>query len=188
MMMENRDDLILKNTKLIYYVLSKLNVFDKSEELYDIGMIGLVKAANTYDYSSGYTFTTYAYTVIRHEITKYVTLECNNVRKANYNTISLYITAVNDNDCKIMLEETIPSDFNMEADLIYKEDVRKLYEALEKLPIKYKYVLIYRYGLYGKDKKKQEELAKILNVSKTTIGNYTRRGVELLRILMEEDT
>lgn len=188
MMMENRDDLILKNTKLIYYVLKKLNLFDKSEELYSVGMIGLVKAANTYDYNSGYAFTTYAYTVVRHEITRYVTLECGNKRKINHNTISLYDSVVKDEDCNLMLEETIPSDFNMEEDIVYREDVKKLYEALEKLPVKYKYALIYKYGLYGQDTKKQCEIAEIFNVSKTSAANFIKRGVELLRILMEEDT
>ena len=44
-MKTSRDDLILDNVSLIYYVLKKMNLYKNADEYYDIGMIGLIKAA-----------------------------------------------------------------------------------------------------------------------------------------------
>lgn len=35
----NRDELILNNTSLIYLVIKKMNLLDKKEDYYDIGLI-----------------------------------------------------------------------------------------------------------------------------------------------------
>lgn len=45
----NKDDLVLNNTNLIYYILQKMGLYSQKEYYYDIGMMGLVKAASTYD-------------------------------------------------------------------------------------------------------------------------------------------
>ena len=45
----NKNDLVLDNTNLIYYVLQKMNLYNQREYYYDIGMMGLVKAASTFD-------------------------------------------------------------------------------------------------------------------------------------------
>ena len=66
------NDLFIKYEKIIYYVLRKLNLYNERDTYYDIGLIGLVKAGNTYDSSKGFEFSTYAYSVIRSEILSYI--------------------------------------------------------------------------------------------------------------------
>lgn len=43
------EDLILNNEKLIYMVLKQMHLYDNRDHYYDIGMIGLVKAANNFN-------------------------------------------------------------------------------------------------------------------------------------------
>ena len=88
-MKTSRDDLILDNVSLIYYVLKKMNLYKNADEYYDIGMIGLIKAADTFNESKGYTFSTYGISCIRSELLGYIRRQNSNKRKANYNTISL---------------------------------------------------------------------------------------------------
>lgn len=62
---KEKDDFILKNTKLVDYVINKkLGLFNTYDYTYDdvkqIGLMNLVKCVNTYDKSKGYEFSTYA--------------------------------------------------------------------------------------------------------------------------------
>lgn len=66
----NLDGLILANSKLIMQFMHKFKKFFKikSEDVLDIGFIGLIKAAHSYDYESGNKFSTFSYYHIRNEI------------------------------------------------------------------------------------------------------------------------
>ena len=57
--MLTKEKLILDNINLIYMVLKKYNLYNQLDEYYDIGMIGLVKGANTYSGDKGYKTSTY---------------------------------------------------------------------------------------------------------------------------------
>jgi len=66
----NLDELVLANSKLIMQFMHKFKKFFKikSEDVLDIGFIGLIKAAHSYDYESGNKFSTFSYYHIRNEI------------------------------------------------------------------------------------------------------------------------
>ena len=44
---------LMKNERLIFYVLKKMNLLHEADELYDIALIGMVKAIDKYDSSKG---------------------------------------------------------------------------------------------------------------------------------------
>ena len=63
-----KDDLITENMKLVYYIVSKeYPTFIRDEDIIQSGMLGLCKAAQTWDESKA-KFTTYAGKCIRNEI------------------------------------------------------------------------------------------------------------------------
>lgn len=64
------DDLIKDNEKLIYKIASRFNNIDK-EDLYQVGVIGLINAYKNYDCSSNTKFSTYAYDYIFGEMYKF---------------------------------------------------------------------------------------------------------------------
>ena len=53
-----KEKLILDNINLIYMVLKRYNLYNQLDEYYDIGMIGLVKGANTFSEDKGYKVST----------------------------------------------------------------------------------------------------------------------------------
>ncbi|MBQ3407694.1 MAG: sigma-70 family RNA polymerase sigma factor [Clostridia bacterium] len=66
-----RDKLILDNRKLVWYVINKFGVLPNSPDYEDIvstGMMGLIKAANSFNSSKKCAFSTYAVTCINNEI------------------------------------------------------------------------------------------------------------------------
>ncbi len=64
-----RDELILNNINLVRSVVNKnFNGYDDKEDLFQVGCIGLIKAAENFDADRGFSFSTYAVPVILGEI------------------------------------------------------------------------------------------------------------------------
>lgn len=63
-----KEQVILNNTGMVGLVLKSLNLNTQDEDLYSIGMIGVVKAVNTFNPDKGVKFSTYATPIIRNEI------------------------------------------------------------------------------------------------------------------------
>lgn len=68
----NRNELAENNMKLIFKVLQDLKLYDKEDEYYDVGLIGLAQAIDKYDDRFEIAFCTFAYACIKNEILKEV--------------------------------------------------------------------------------------------------------------------
>lgn len=185
-MKTNRDDLILDNVNLIYYVLKKCNVYHQLDEYYDICMIGLVKAANTFDESKGYTFSTYGISCIRAELFSYIRKENNNKRKANYNTVSLDSTVYRANEGRdITLLDSLPSEINIEDEIIDNEEKELLKEALNILEEKELSVISYMYGINGCKELNQQDIAKILGMQQGSVSRIGKRAINKMKYYLK---
>lgn len=185
-MKTSRDDLILDNINLIYYVLKKMNLYKKADEYYDIGMIGLIKAADTFDESKGYTFSTYSSRCIRSELLGYIRRENSNKRKSNYNTISLEMTIYQENDDReINLIDTLPSKVNIEEEIIANEEKELLEEALKILNDKELLVISYMFGINGYDEIKQKDIATILGMQQGSVSRIGKRAINKMKYYLK---
>lgn len=63
-----KEQVVLNNVGMAGIVLKSLNLNPLDEDLFSIGLIGVVKAVNTFNSDKGVKFTTYATTIIRNEI------------------------------------------------------------------------------------------------------------------------
>lgn len=63
-----KEQVILNNVGMVGLVLKSLNLNPLDEDLFQIGLIGLVKTINTFNPDKGVKFTTYATPIIRNEI------------------------------------------------------------------------------------------------------------------------
>lgn len=70
--MNNIDELIESNSKLIYSVVKIFSNNSNKEDLYQVGVMGMIKAYNNFDSTVNVKFTTYAYPYILGEIKRYV--------------------------------------------------------------------------------------------------------------------
>lgn len=180
------ENLVTDNINLIYYILKKRNLYNKLEELYDIGIIGLVKAAKNYDENRGYAFSTVAGRYISNEILLYLRKNKTNKVRANNNTISLNTVIHEDkNGSYLTLEDTLASDIDIEDEIIKKEEIEHLYRALSKLDKKEYEIISYLYGL-NRIKLTQYELSKKYNVSQAQISRIKKNCENKLYSLIKE--
>lgn len=182
------DELVLKNEKLIYHILGKMGLYNKRDILYDVGLIGLCKAAKKFDPTKGYSFTTYAGNCIRNEILINFREENSTKRKANFNTVSLDEPVCYDSSGnELTVIDVLKSDVDIEAEIIKKEQKEVLYNALTKLQEKELLVLNYTYGLNGYEELNQFEISEKINVSQAQISRIKSKAIKKIKSMIGED-
>ncbi|MDR0804853.1 MAG: RNA polymerase sporulation sigma factor SigG [Oscillospiraceae bacterium] len=70
--MQARDDLIKGNLRLVLSVIQKFIARDNADDLFQVGVIGLIKAVDNFDTSLNVKFSTYAVPMILGEIKRYL--------------------------------------------------------------------------------------------------------------------
>lgn len=110
MCMDNRDQLIVDNMKLVYFALHKYypKRFAYDEDLIQCGMIGLCEAADKYDPEMG-AFTTFAIRGIRNRISYELKL-----RRKHVGQVSLSQPISGDAENDLTLEDVLPGDEDVE--------------------------------------------------------------------------
>lgn len=86
--MENLEEIILANEGLIYKIINKYRNYFELDDLYQVAVMGLIKASKSYNSEYGAKFTSYAYPFILGEVIKYIN-EYRNV-KISKDTAKLY--------------------------------------------------------------------------------------------------
>lgn len=63
-----KEQMILSNHGIVFLVMKNLSIPLTDEDMFQTGIIGLLKAINTFDTSKGYQFSTYAFLIVRNEL------------------------------------------------------------------------------------------------------------------------
>lgn len=173
------EELVLNNVNLIYLVLKKYKLYEVRDDYFDIGMIGLVKAAKTYSEDIGFTFSTYAVKCIEHEVwgtrRKNFTLK----RGMGQQDISLN-TTLNTDDDNLELLDLIPDKFNLENHIIQNDLYERLYKEINNLPERNKIIICSMFELENYKKLTQQELAKKLNISQAQVSRCLKKTIKIL--------
>ena len=149
-----------ENEKLIWDVIHKMNC-TPSEDLFQIGAIGLINAIKQFNPNKGFKFSTYASTCIRNEILR-------SLRGKKVSTITLTPTII-ENTVDTGLDNT----FDMSKDLlniISNVISEKINGSGVELFIDY-----YNSIAQGKIPPKQLDIATHLGVSQRTVCRYLKR-------------
>lgn len=177
-----RDDI-----KLAKALANKRNRIVHNEETLSCAYEGLVKAANTYDSSRGYKFSTYAYRLINNSITEGL----NMMRLDMGNSHIWRVTKVGDRPelksqaTKDEFFKTIPVEDSTIEQISSKQNRDLVLRYLNRLPKEERQVLEMRYGLNDTWRVyTRKEIASKLNMSICTVERRERKGLEKLRSWM----
>ena len=170
--MEEYEKLIIENEALVYHVLKQMHLYSQLEDYYDVGMIGLCKAAKTFNNSKGSKFSTYACICIRNTILMDIR---DQKRQCDYYSISLQTPVGGEKD-EILLEDTI-SDYELELDILNKEEKMALIESVRKLNDEDKQMI----DLYFWKEMTQQEISRYLNMSQANVSRRIQRALNNLR-------
>ena len=180
----NRDDAIIENQNLIYFVLKKIGKYNQHEELFDIGMIGLIKGVDTYNKDKNVKLSSYLYKCILNELTMYFRRQQAKCRQAT--TVSLNEEILNDGINVITLENHIASNVNVEDEIQQKLLLELLEEKYQTLNKKEKIILDCTFELHGKKKLTQLELCSVINCTQSQISRIKSNAIKKLKEGLKE--
>ena len=178
--LEARNELIERNMRLVAHVAKKYqNPEDEMEDLISIGTIGLIKAVETYKEDYGSRLATYAARCIDNEILMHF-----RAKKKTSKEVSLYEPIGTDKEGnQIQLLDVVVSEDEDVVELLEQDrKVRRLNEIIpQTLSGRELFIIINRYGLYGKKTMTQREIARKLGISRSYVSRIEKRAIEKLR-------
>ena len=178
--LEARNELIERNMRLVAHVAKKYqNPEDEMEDLISIGTIGLIKAVETYKEDYGSRLATYAARCIDNELLMHF-----RAKKKTSKEVSLYEPIGTDKEGnQIHLLDVVVSEDEDVVELLEQDrKVRRLNEIIpQTLSGRELFIIINRYGLYGKKTMTQREIARKLGISRSYVSRIEKRAIEKLR-------
>ena len=179
--LEARNELIERNMRLVAHVAKKYqNPEDEMEDLISIGTIGLIKAVETYKEDYGSRLATYAARCIDNELLMHF-----RAKKKTSKEVSLYEPIGTDKEGnQIQLLDVVVSEDEDVVELLEQDrKVRRLNEIIpQTLSGRELFIIINRYGLYGKKTMTQREIARKLGISRSYVSRIEKRAIEKLRL------
>lgn len=149
-----------------------------------IGTIGLIKGINSYDMSKNIRLATYVARCIENEILMFL-------RGTKKNKSEVYLNepiGKDKDDNEITLLEIIENDErSIEDEIDLKIKTKILYKKMnEVLKDREKRILILRFGLNGDKPKTQNEIAKLMGISRSYVSRIETKAISKLSKEFEE--
>ena len=184
--LEAKNVLIEHNLRLVAHIVKKyIGTGRDMDELIAIGIVGLVKAVNTYRIEKGSRLGTYAARCIDNELLMLLRSE----RKLS-REISLYEPIGTDkegNEIRFMDVVEDPSE-NMLDLMMLDERIEKMYAAIEHiLTERERQIICKRYGLFGGEEVTQREIGKHMGISRSYVSRIEKKALQKLRRYIEEN-
>lgn len=177
---DSRQKLILHNLRLVSHIVRKYysNAPD-SEDLVSIGVIGLVKAVDTFKTETGIRFATYAARCIQNEILMHF-----RAQKKHTLDVSLAETIDIDRDGNpLTYMDILCTTDNLGDELDKKTQIERAIRLVKNvLDDREKQIITMRYGLFGISKSyTQKEIAEKLNISRSYVSRIEKSALDKLR-------
>lgn len=149
------------------------------DDIFQVGCIGLMKAAHNFDVHKGYKFSTYAYIKIRGEILLFLK------KRTKFhigNVYPLSLDYVQDSspgsgvDRWADFSQVVPGNFELEEYISMKVDLEK---AINQLPEIYKKIFALKMEGF-----KYREIAQITGISEISVWRYYKNARRKVRVYM----
>lgn len=173
---EARNILIERNLRLVAHVCKKYSSTKvEQDDLISIGTIGLIKGINSFEPTKNVKLSTYVSRCIDNEILMHL-----RATKKIGAEVSLEDPIGKDKDDNtVTLQDVLEnSERNIEDEVDLKMKIKKLYEKI-KLVLKdrEKLIIEMRFGLNGQKPKTQNQIAKMMGISRSYVSRIETKAI-----------
>lgn len=178
-----RELLINHNLRLVAHIVRKYRTAGDADDFISAGIIGLIKAINSYKLSKGTQLSTYASRCIENEILMLI-----RVSKKHNGVYSLEESLGKDKDGnEITLSDIIPIeekgvDTQVETKILTEKLIQDMQKILDEREFK---VIMMRYGLNNQPALTQLEVAKKLSISRSYISRIENKALRIIKDYMK---
>lgn len=167
-----KEQMILSNHGIVFSVMKNLRIPLTDEDMFQTGTIGLLKAINTFDASRGYSFSTYAFPIVKNELLMAF-------RKSKRSVMAAFSL---DDDADIGNGESVPYAEMITDGKDYEENVVNsmlAQQIFESLGSREKHI----FTMFFVESRTQSEISKALGISQSyvsriisSMGKIKRKG------------
>lgn len=182
---ESKNILIEKNLRLVAHVCKKYSTTNvELDDLISIGTIGLIKGINSFKQDKGVRLSTYVSRCIDNEILMYLRSK----KKQNAEVYLEDTIGKDKDDNTVTLQEVLESEGkNVEEQVDFKLKIKKLYEKIkEVLKDRERMIIELRFGLDGCKPKTQNQIAKMLGISRSYVSRIETKAINKLAKELKE--
>ena len=182
---EARNILIERNLRLVAHVCKKYTSTNvEQDDLISIGTIGLIKGINSFNVDKGVRLATYVSRCIENEILMYLRAS----KKINAEVYLEDTIGKDKDDNTVSLQEVLEgNEKSIEDEVDLKFKIKKMYEKMkEVLKDREKLILEMRFGLDGKKPRTQNQIAKLLGISRSYVSRIETKAINKLSKEIEE--
>ena len=173
---EARNILIERNLRLVAHVAKKYSTTNiEQDDLISIGTIGLIKGINSFNPDKNIRLATYAARCIENEILMYL----RSTKKLKNEVYLNEPIGKDKDDNEVTLLEVLENDErSIDEEIDLKVKIKKLYEKMkEVLKEREKRILELRFGLCGDVPKTQNEIAKMMGISRSYVSRIETKAI-----------
>lgn len=167
-----KEQMILSNHGIVFSVMKNLRIPLTDEDMFQTGIIGLLKAINTFDTSKGYQFSTYAFPIVRNELLI-------SFRKSKRSVVAAFSLDDNvdiGNGESVPYAEMIADGKDYEENVVNSMLAQQIFERLES---REKHI----FTMFFVESRTQSEISKALGISQSyvsriisSMGKMKRKG------------
>lgn len=180
-----RHKLIEHNLRLVCHLVKK---YEKKsthqDDLISIGIIGLIKAIDTYHPDKGTKLATYAARCIENEILMYFRQQKKTTKETS---LEEPIGHDKDGHAISLLDVLTSPNIDLDEQLQTHQDLVKIKKYFPLLDAREKNVLVMRFGLFNCEEKTQKQIAQQLNISRSYVSRIEKRALYKLYQAYQQD-
>lgn len=176
---EARNILIERNLRLVAHISKKyITANVEQDDLISIGTVGLIKGINSFDDSKGVKLATYVSRCIDNEILMYL----RSIKKIGAEVFLDEPIGKDKDDNTVTLQEILENnEKNIEDIIDVKMKLGKMYKKMkEVLKDREKIILELRFGLDGSKPKTQNQIAKMMGISRSYVSRIETKAINKL--------
>ena len=182
---EARNILIERNLRLVAHVCKKYASSKvEQDDLISIGTIGLIKGINSFEINKNVKLSTYVSRCIDNEILMHLRA----IKKTNAEVSLEDPIGKDKDDNTITLQEVLENnERNIEDEVDLKMKMKKLYAKMKNvLKDREKLIIEMRFGLDGSKPKTQNQIAKMMGISRSYVSRIETKAIGKLAKEIEE--
>lgn len=165
-----KEQMILSNHGIVFSVMKNLSIPLTDEDMFQTGIIGLLKAINTFDASKGYQFSTYAFPIVRNELL----MAFRKSKRSVVAAFSLDDNADIGNGESVPYAEMIADGKDYEENVVNSMFAQQIFERLES---REKHI----FTMFFVESRTQSEISKALGISQSYVSRIISSMVKMKR-------
>lgn len=183
---EARNILIEKNMRLVAHMIKKYISKERdTQDLISVGTIGLIKAVNSFRPEKNIKLATYAAKCIDNELLMMLRTE-----KRKSKEVSMYDPIGTDKEGNeiSLIEIVAEQSSDVIDDYIFNERIECIKTNIDNVLTRREQMVIrYRYGLNGDREYTQNEIAGMLDISRSYVSRIEKKALNKLKKLLEQN-